>query len=513
MTPQLLPRGVPAPLLKPQPIRKDELLATLPHEWPGADLRARIREATLASGRKVVVLDDDPTGAQTVHSLPVLTEWTREALAAAWDEADRCPDGSTGSPRRLVEGTTFYVLTNSRRYPLEEASAMNQEIAHNLAAVARARGMEPVVVSRSDSTLRGHYPGEVLALRQTLEAELGMCYDGLVIIPFFLEGGRFTIADVHWVQEGEWLTPAAQTEFARDPTFGYCHSNLREWVEEKTRGLVLADSVLSIGLREIREGGPEAITSLLAEVKDRGVVVVNAATYRDLEVFVWGLMQAESQGKRFLFRTAASFVKVRGGVPDRGLLTHAELYPTGRDSETGGLTVIGSYVQRTTEQLDEALKLKGAMGLELRVAHVLDAPRRAVEIEQVLNQVERGLRQGQDVMLYTSRELIVPDDMSQLNVAQQVSEALVEVLRRLSIRPAYLIGKGGITSSDLATDALGIRKAQVLGQIVPGVPVWRLGPESKYPGLPYVVFPGNVGGPDALVQVIQVLLSSGSGGI
>ena len=489
-------------MMEPQPIHQDELLASLPPEWPEANLRARIREATLASGRKVVVLDDDPTGAQTVHSLHVLTEWTPEALAAAWDEA----------------ATTFVVLTNSRCYPLDKAQAMNQEIARNLAAVARAHGVEPVAVSRSDSTLRGHYPGEVLALRQTLEGELGVCYDGLVIIPFFPEGGRFTIADIQWVQEGEWLTPAAQTEFARDPTFGYCHSNLREWVEEKTKAAtgctrVPADSVLSIGLRDIRDGGPDAVASLLAEAGDGRVVVVNAATYRDLEVFVWGLMQSERRGKRFLFRTAASFVKVRGGVPDRGLLTYAELHPTGREGQTGGLTIIGSYVQRTTDQLNRALKLKGSRGLELRVAQVLDGQQRAGEIDRVLSQTEMELRQGQDVMLYTSRELIVPEGlelrsagaMTQLRVGHQVSEALVEVLQRLSVRPAYLIGKGGITSSDLATDALGIRKAKVLGQIVPGVPVWRPGPESKHPGLPYVIFPGNVGGPDALAEVITIL--------
>lgn len=164
-------------MMEPKPIRRDELLATLPPEWAETDLRARVREATIASGRKVVVLDDDPTGTQTVHSLPVLTEWTPEALAAAWDEAE----------------TTFYVLTNSRRYPLEEACGMNREIARHLAQVARERGAEPVVVSRSDSTLRGHYPGEVAALRGALEAELGMRFDGVVIAPFFLEGGRFTI--------------------------------------------------------------------------------------------------------------------------------------------------------------------------------------------------------------------------------------------------------------------------------------------------------------------------------
>jgi len=475
--------------MEPKPISIDELFATLPPEWPEADLRVRIREATVSSGRRVVVLDDDPTGTQTVHGLPVLTEWTPEGLAAAWEEAE----------------TTFYTLTNSRRYPLEEAAAMNREIARNLARVARNHGAEPIVVSRSDSTLRGHYPGEVAALQQTLEAELGMRYDGVVIAPFFLEGGRLTVNDVHWVRSGEQLTPAARTEFARDPTFGYRHSNLREWVAEKSGGQVPADSVVSVGLQDIREGGPGAVADTLTGVEGGRVIVVNAATYRDMDAFVWGLMQAEDRGRRFLFRTAASFVKARGGIPDRGLLTFAELQAGGWDGKTGGLTLVGSYVQRTTQQLEAALELEGASGLELRVPRLLDAGSRADEIGRALDRVESGLRQGQDVLLYTSRELTVPAGVPQLRVAQQVSDALVEVLRRLSAHPAYLIGKGGITSSDLATGGLGVRKARVLGQVVPGVPVWQLGPEAKYPGLPYVVFPGNVGGPDALAQAIRIL--------
>jgi uncharacterized protein YgbK (DUF1537 family) len=474
---------------EPQPVRKDELLATLPPEWPEKDLRKRIGEATLASGRKVVVLDDDPTGTQTVHAVPVITEWSPEVLDAAWDDA----------------GTTFFILTNSRCYPLEQVVTMNQEVARNLGQVARQRGVEPIVVSRSDSTLRGHYPGEVSALLETLEAELDTRYDGVVIVPFFLEGGRFTINDVHWVLEGEYLTPAAQTEFARDPTFGYQCSNLREWVAEKTREDITAHDVACITLRDIREGGPGVVSRRLLEVRDRQTVVSNAATYRDVEVLAWALVQLEEQGKRFLFRTAASFVKARGGIPDRGLLTFEELQPTKAQTDAGGLTVVGSYVQRTTSQLDKALELDGIQGVELSVAHALDVQARRQEISRALDLVDSRLRSGQDVILYTSRELYLPDSVPQLEVAGQVSEALVEVLRRLSVRPAYLIGKGGITSSDLATGALGVRKALALGQILPGVPVWRLGPESKYPGLSYVVFPGNVGGADAVAHAIRTL--------
>ena len=252
---------------EPKERSRQELFASLPPEWPETNPRERIRQATLDSGRKVIVLDDDPTGTQTVHDLPVLTEWTPAALGTAWAEA----------------GTTFYILTNSRRYPLEEAATNNRQIARNVAQVARSQGVEPVVVSRSDSTLRGHYPGEVTALRQTLEGELGLRYDGLVIAPFFLEGGRYTVDDVHWVLSGERMVPAAQTEFARDTTFGYDHSRLQEWVAEKTLGQVPAAAVMSIGLRTIREGGPDAVTYLLLQARDRQVIIVNAASYRDMD--------------------------------------------------------------------------------------------------------------------------------------------------------------------------------------------------------------------------------------
>jgi uncharacterized protein YgbK (DUF1537 family) len=474
---------------EPVPILEAEKLQALPREWPETDLRAKIRSALLGSERKVVVLDDDPTGTQTVHSLPVLTRWTAKALAEAWDEAE----------------TTFYVLTNSRRYPSDEAAAMNREIACNLAVVARARGAEPVVVSRSDSTLRGHFPAEVDALRETLEMELGLFYDGVIIIPFFLEGGRLTVDDVHWVREGNWLTPAAQTEFARDPTFGYSQSNLCRWVAEKTGGLVRSEDVVSIGLDVIRHDGPAGVAELLSQVHERQVVIINAVSYRDLEVFVWGLVQAERNGKRYIFRSAASFVQVRGGVTERGLLSRAELFYGEQPARAGGLTLVGSYVQRTTQQLRQALKLRGTLGIELRVSAVLGEDTLSAETHRVLRETMQGLQQGQDVIVFTSRDLEVPPGMSQLQAGQRVSAALVDVLRRLSVRPSYLVAKGGITSSDLATDALGVRRARVLGQIVPGVPVWRLGGESKYPSLPYVVFPGNVGEDDALARTIELL--------
>ena len=204
---------------------KTDLLASLPPEWP-EDLLPEIQREVKASRRKVVVLDDDPTGTQTVHGVPVLTEWPHETLRA--ELTNDLP--------------AFYLLTNSRSLQLAEAQAMNTEIGRNLVEAARQAGREFVVVSRSDSTLRGHFPGEVQALAEALRQD----FDAWLIIPFFLEGGRYTINDIHYVAEGEWFVPAGETEFARDAVFGYRASNLRQWVEEKTGGRVSSEAVASI---------------------------------------------------------------------------------------------------------------------------------------------------------------------------------------------------------------------------------------------------------------------------
>jgi uncharacterized protein YgbK (DUF1537 family) len=459
---------------------KQDFLAGLPDEWP-EDVLPEIQGQVTASRRKVVVLDDDPTGTQTVHGVPVLTEWLVDGLRA--ELANELP--------------AFYLLTNSRSLPLTEAKAMNAEIGRNLVEAARQAKREFAVVSRSDSTLRGHFPGEVSALAKALESE----FDAWLIIPFFLEGGRYTINDIHYVAEGRWLIPAGETEFARDAAFGYQASNLRQWVEEKTRGSVSADQVASISIEDIRRGGPERVATCFADLAPKSVCVVNAASYRDIEVFVRGLLIAEARGQRFLYRTAASFVRARAGLPGRPLLTQADF---DLPESGGGLFVVGSHVPRTTSQVNALLAHPGIVGIEIKVEALLDERRREDETERVAQQTDRALRHSQDVLVYTSRQLITGEDAeSSLSIGQQVSAGLVAIVQAISTRPCYLVAKGGITSSDVATQGLGVKRALVLGQILPGVPVWQLGPESRYPGMPYIVFPGNVGGSEALVEIVN----------
>lgn len=461
---------------------KQDALERLPPEWPD-NLLPEIQRHVRATGQKVVVLDDDPTGTQTVHDIPVLTEWPVDALRAELESAH----------------PAFYLLTNSRSLTLPAAQALNNEIGRNLLEAARQSGRTFAVVSRSDSTLRGHFPGEVEALAAALETD----FDAWLIIPFFLEGGRYTLGDVHYVAEGDALIPAGETPFARDAVFGYRASDLRAWVEEKTGGRFRAARVASVSLDDLRLGGQGRVTERLLGLPKGGVCVVNAASYRDLEVFVAGLLDAEAQGRRYLYRTAASFVRVRAGIPPRALLGKADL---DLPAAGGGLFVVGSYVPRTTAQVNALLAQPGLCSVPVDVAKLLDGGAQRDEIARAADAVNGALRRGQDVVAYTSRALVTGEDAQRnLAIGQQVSAGLVALTRAIATRPRYLVAKGGVTSSDIATRGLAVRRALVMGQILPGVPVWRLGPESRYPGLPYCVFPGNVGGPEALAEIARAL--------
>jgi uncharacterized protein YgbK (DUF1537 family) len=465
-------------------------LASQPPVLEVTDALRKIRERVVASGTRVIVLDDDPTGTQTVHDVPVLTAWSYSELRWALEQ-----------PNPVV-----YVLTNSRSLDEPDAAALNEKIGRRLRRAASDSAARFVVVSRSDSTLRGHYPVET----DTLEKELGVDFHGVIVCPCFFEAGRVTLDDVQWVRQGGELVPAALTEFATDPTFGYSTSNLPGWIEEKTGGMTPAESVLCVGITDIREGGPERIAAVLQDARDGQPIVVNAAEYADLEVFVLGLLEAEANGKSFLYRTGPSFVRVRGGIPERPPLEARDLY----DGGGHGLVLVGSHVQQTTRQLRAAKKLDGLRAVELSVPRLLEPEERTEELDRVVREVN-GMLSKDDVVVYTSREVVgTSGDLSGLEVGSAVSAALVDVMRRVDRRLAlgFVVAKGGITSSDVVTKGLGVRRAEVAGQMLPGiVSAWILPEDSGYPGLPYIVFPGNVGEEDALAKVIQKLRGTRSG--
>uniref|UniRef100_A0A0E0LA58 Ketose-bisphosphate aldolase class-II family protein n=1 Tax=Oryza punctata TaxID=4537 RepID=A0A0E0LA58_ORYPU len=470
----------------PPMLNKEHVLSSLPAEWPEDPMDDLVSAASHNSKKVLVVLDDDPTGTQTVHDIEVLTEWPVEALAEQFQKLPAC----------------FFILTNSRSMTAEKATLLVKDICRNLEAAAKSvPGVSYTVVLRGDSTLRGHFPEEADAVVSVL-GEM----DAWIICPFFLQGGRYTIDDIHYVADSDRLIPAGETEFAKDAAFGYKSSNLRQWVQEKTKGRISENQVSTISINLLRKEGPNAVCQHLCSLKKGSACIVNAANERDMAVFAAGMIQAELKGKRFLCRTAASFVSARIAIKPKPPIRPTDLGL--KRALTGGLIVVGSYVPKTTKQVDE---LRSQCEQFLRIIEVSverismkSAEDRDHEISRVIELGNAYIQSRKDTLLVTSRQLITgktPEESLEINF--KVSSALVEIVRGIDSRPRYILAKGGITSSDLATKALEARRAKVMGQALAGVPLWQLGPESRHPGVPYIVFPGNVGDNSALAKVVQ----------
>ena len=452
---------------------------------------ALLKKALARENAKIVVLDDDPTGIQTVHDVHVYTDWSYQSILEGFQEDNRM----------------FFLLTNSRSMTENETRAVHMQIADGVLKASQECGKPFIFISRSDSTLRGHFPLETETLRKEIERRGGRPYDGEIICPFFCEGGRYTLENVHYVREGEWLIPVAQTEFARDRSFGYTHSRLDEWCEEKTNGAYPAEKTTCIPLHMLRRLNVDGVAHLLAGVENFQKVVVNAAAYEDVKVFLAGYLKACEMGKTFLFRTAAAVPKLLAGIEDIPLLTYEKLQ--GKESRSGGLIIAGSHVQKTTDQLEAlATGLPALERFEFRVDKALEKGGLQAEAKRVCALVEASLKAGKDTLVYTTRKRLDaedPDAEQQLKLSVNISKAVTSVVTNLQTQPAYIVAKGGITSSDIGVHALRVRRALVMGQIAPGVPVWRTDAESKFPHMPYVIFPGHVGDKTTLLRVVKNL--------
>jgi uncharacterized protein YgbK (DUF1537 family) len=454
-----------------------------------AAVTRRYREALAMLDRKIVVLDDDPTGVQTVHGVHVYTDWSLESIREGF----------------LAPELLFFLLTNSRAFDSHVTENVHRDIAGRVLQVSRETGINFLLISRGDSTLRGHYPLETATLRAAFDVA-GRRVDGEIILPFFPEGGRFTLNNVHYVSSGDMLVPAGETEFAKDRTFGYASSDLTEWIEEKTIGAYTRKDVVCIGLEELRAMDYAGIARKLEAVSGFGKVIVNAVDYADLEVFAAALAEALRNGKEFLYRTAAALPKVLGGVPGRDLLSRQELVDI--KNRNGGLILIGSHVQRTTQQLEKLRQADFITFVAFDQHLAVDESLLAMEQRRVIGIIEKEIVAGRTVAVFTRRErfdLNTGDKEEELRLAVRISDAISGIVGSLAVRPNFIIAKGGITSSDVGVKGLSVRKALVLGQILKGVPVWLTGQESRFPDMPYVIFPGNVGDENALYDAVLKL--------
>lgn len=450
-----------------------------------------LKKEIASNHKKLIVLDDDPTGVQTVHDISVFTDWEEDSIRQGFSE----------------ENSLFYILTNSRGFTQEETIRVHHEIAAVVDKVAKELNREYMFLSRSDSTLRGHYPLETEILKENYEKHTECRIDGEILCPFFPEGGRYTIDNVHYVKYGDKLIPANETEFAKDRTFGYTAPTMPEYVEEKTGGTFRAEEIVCISLEDIHHMAVDQITEQLCSVCDFRKIIVNAVSYADLKVFCVALYRAMARGKVFMFRTAAALVKVMGGISDQPLLTKKQMIS--EETGHGGVIVVGSHTDKTTRQLEALRTVPGMEFLELNAALVRDGEAFEKEVERCLAKEEACIRAGRSICCYTSRVLITADTgdkEDELRLSVKISDAVQSLVGRLGVTPRFVIAKGGITSSDVGKKALGVKRADVLGQIRPGIPVWKTGEESRFPGIPYVIFPGNVGEDDTLKEAVEELL-------
>ncbi len=432
---------------------------------------------------KIIVLDDDPTGSQTVHGCLLLTRWDVDTLRLGL--ADESP--------------IFFVLTNTRALTPEEAAKVTREACHNLKeAITQSNIDDFLIVSRSDSTLRGHYPVET----DVIAEELGS-FDAHFLVPAFFEGGRVTRDSVHYLIIDGVPTPVHETEFARDSVFGYHHSYLPDYVEEKTKGRIPANKVERFLLADIRAGSLERLMNL----GGNQCGVVDGENQADLNRFAEDILAAASQGKRFLFRSAASILTALAALPPQPVAAE-DMAQYVREGKPGAV-IVGSHVKKTTQQLEQLLKEPGTVGIEVEIERLLDDSVTALEslLNETLEKVHAAYNSGKTPVVYTSRkELTFKDVQTRLLFGEDVSALLMDIVQGLPANIGFLISKGGITSNDVLSTGLALTSARLLGQILPGCSMVRT-PENhpQFPNLPVVLFPGNVGDADGLATVYRRL--------
>ncbi len=425
---------------------------------------------------KIIVLDDDPTGSQTVHSCLLLTQWDVETLKLGL--TDTAP--------------IFFILTNTRAMEPTQAAAVTREVCQNLkVAIAEVGLTDFLVVSRSDSTLRGHYPIET----DVIAAELGG-FDAHFLMPAFFEGGRITRNSIHYLLVNGVETPVHKTEFARDSVFGYSHSYLPDYVAEKTNGKIPADRVVQFLLPEVRSGSLDK----LMQLERNRCCVVDGEQQSDFDKFAADILTAASQGKKFLFRSGASILTSLANLGTQPIPA-TEMSKYVRDGKPGAI-IIGSHVQKTTEQLAQLLKARGIVGVEIDVSHLIsgEANARTELLTTTIDKINDIHANGDTPAIYTSRqELSFDSTKARLEFGESVSALLMDIIRSLPADIGFLISKGGITSNDTLSRGLAMSKARLLGQIVPGCSTIVTPPtHPQFPNLPVVLFPGNVGDADAL---------------
>jgi len=446
----------------------------------------------MAERRKVIVLDDDPTGSQTVHSAPLLLRWDPESLRRGLRH-----------PSPLL-----FVLANTRALEPEAARERVREICRGLrqvlAELEAAGELERwLVVSRGDSTLRGHFPLEV----EAIQAELGP-FDATLLAPAFLPGGRTTRGGVHYLH-GD---PVHTTDFARDRLFGFSSSFLPEWVAQKTRGAIPAASVERLDLAEL-DGCAATLRARVDSFSAQRVVAVDAERPEQLAALGEAVWRSE---RRLLFQSAASLINGLVPLPPQPL-DPAGLAALRRCGASGKrlpvLVVVGSHVPLADQQLEQLLQEPACEGVEIpvaKLARVLAGPAAPELLRSLerswLEQLQAALDQGRTPVLFSSRgELERASAQERRRFGLELAALMARLAAALAPQLGLIISKGGITTHTLLADGLGLDWVELQGQLLPGLSVVLTPAGATVPGLPVITFPGNLGDASGLREAWRLM--------
>lgn len=434
---------------------------------PGRD--GRLAQRLRHDPRRVVVIDDDPTGTQTVSDVDVILTPDPRAYEAFF-----------AGPSRAT-----YVLSNTRALDRNAATRCVKDITEGVRAAAAAADETVAIVLRGDSTLRGHVFAEMDVVG-SVDA-VGF------LVPAFPEGGRTTADGIHWLETASGARiPVSDTEFARDPAFGFKSRTLDGWVAEVGHGR----ATIVVPLSDIRSTGPRAVREALLAAPARSVVIPEADSRKDLETAVIGLLDAESAGREIVVRSASTFAALRAGLDARSIRA-VKIPEPGRV-----LIVCGSHTAASTEQLQRLAQTTGVDPTELPLGSSTFRPREfASVIGGVTHRLASDLGRHGFAILSTPRTQA--DDHDSMASGARIMDMVVEATGSVVPSCDGLIAKGGITSAEVVRRALGSSVAHVTGQLAPGVALWDVETRAGR-RMPCAIVPGNVGGPETLLDVARM---------
>jgi uncharacterized protein YgbK (DUF1537 family) len=420
---------------------------------------------------EVAVLDDDPTGTQTLAGVTVLLEWAPARVQSA-----------------LERRTSVHLLTNSRALEPAEARAIVTSAAS--AVLDAAPGAATVL--RGDSTLRGHL----------LEEYLGVCdarsprgRPTLLLAPALPSAGRVTIGGVQYLERAGSRIPVGETEFAEDGRFSYRSSRVLEWAEERSNGFFNASTGIEISIDTLRDRGAEAVAQALRLAsRQRGpmLVVADSETMDDVERVAAGFRKAVQAGADVILRCGPAVAGALNGAAAPELVA--------APSADSVLLVCGSYVSASSRQLQAVADAYPESIVEVTAMALATGDH--LELSRAVQKVRECLRASGLAVLATARDR--PVTFANLDAGMRIARALATIVRQADCPEAVVVAKGGITAAVTVERGLGALEANVVGPVVPGVSLWTTTDDRGRPRTVLIV-PGNVGDDRLLIRLVELI--------